>query len=181
MLIREHGSVGGASGHKTAAVVPRFVAREKQRSPLQCSARARSRGEKEHSHEHVACAAGGWRARGGVCKSQRDVNFVSHWCSRGEQMEHQVRYVVGVVFIYSISRLSASFPLSIFGLLLVRSWGRGRVLVFCGWSWRGRSAESVQSALGGRLDVWLGVAEVWRFIGSRGTTRYKAQRSVEEI
>jgi len=80
-------SIGGASSHITATVVPRFVAREKQRGPLQRSARARSRGEKERLHGHIACAVGGWRARGGVWESQRDVNFVSHWCSRREQME----------------------------------------------------------------------------------------------
>jgi len=35
-------------------------------------------------------------------------------------MESQVRWVVGVVFIDSISRLSVFFPQFIFGLLLVR-------------------------------------------------------------
>ncbi len=111
-----------------------FVAREEQRGPLQRSARARSRREKERPREHCACAARGWGTSGAVCESQRarvqrDVDFVSHWCSRGERMESQVRCVVGIVFIDSISRLSVFFPSFVFGLLLVRGWGRGRVCV----------------------------------------------------
>ena len=35
--------------------------------------------------------------------------------------------------------------------------------------------------LEGRLDVCPGVAEVWRFVGARRTTRYKAQHGVDEF
>lgn len=65
------GSVGGASGPTTAAVVPQFVACEKQRSPRQRSVRARSCGEKERSREHIACVLRSARLaeRGAVCES----------------------------------------------------------------------------------------------------------------
>lgn len=111
------GSVGGASGHTTVAVVPRFVAREEQRGPLQRSAQARSREEKNRPREHIAFVARSWGGCGAVYESQRDVDFVSHWCSRGGRMESQVQWVIGVVFIGSISRLSVFLPSFIFGLL----------------------------------------------------------------
>ena len=72
-------------------------------------------------------------------------------------MESQVRCVVGVVFVDSISRLSGFFPSFMSGLLLVRGWGRGRVFAFCGGLGGGRPVEIVQNALDGGLDVWPGV------------------------
>lgn len=146
-------SVGGASSHTTAHAVALFVARKEQRGPLQRSARARSRGEKERSREHIACAVGSWRARCGVCESQRDVNFVSHWCSCGEQMESQVRCVIGVVFINSISRLSVFFPPSILGYFFFVAGKGGEVLCFVGsrgldgWrrAFRARSVDALMS------------------------------------
>ena len=189
MLTREHEEHWRRqqpyNSYCSAAVCrPRKAARST--AALRSSAHTGGGGGKERPCEHSACAARGCGAHGAVCESQRargehDVDFVSHWCSRRERMESQVRCVVGIVFIDSISCLPSFFPLFTCRLLLVCGRGRGRVFAFCGGLGGGLSVEIVQSALCGRLDVWPGVAEVWGFVGARRTTRYKAQRSVEEI
>ena len=175
------GSVGGASGLTTAAVVPQFVAREKQRGQLQRSARARSCGEKERSREHIAWAARGWRARGVVCESQRDVDFVSPWYSCRERMESHVRCIVGVVFIASISRLSISSLRSKPGHFWFAAGEGGVYLCFVGGWGEGSRRRAFEARW---ADAWMSGQASRRcgaFVGSRGTTRYKAQRGVDEI
>jgi hypothetical protein len=84
-------------------------------------------------------------------------------------MKGQAWCIIIVVAI-RVPRLSVSFLSFEFGLLLGRSWGRGRrVFAFCiGWlGGEGRRRwmmECVKSTLDGRLDFWPGVAEVWRIV-----------------
>ena len=52
-------------------------------------------------------------------------------------METQLRWVVGIALVDSISRLSVPFSSLVFKVLLVRGWRRGGVFAFCGGLSRG--------------------------------------------
>ena len=95
-------------------------------------------------------------------------SVMSTSCRRGAVAESEWRVMSGASAVLSssaigsISRLSISSLRSKPGHFWFAAGDGGVYLCFVG-GWGRESAEGVRSALGGRLDVWPGVAEVWRF------------------